>query len=460
MHFDTIIQNGTIVTVDNIFEADIGIQGEKIAAIGTKLETQNAKLIDAAGKLVFPGGIDVHTHLDLPVGNTKTKDDFATGTIAAAMGGTTTIIDFCTQEKGETLNQALQNWHAKAKDKAVIDYGFHIAITDMRADILQEMAALIPNGYPSYKLYMTYSFRVNDEELLQALACAREYGGLVCVHAENYYAIKYFTEKFKQEGKTTPQYHPLSRPPLVEAEATARAIKLARMVDAPLYVVHVSCKEALDEIALGRTQGAKIMAETCPQYLTLSQDNYNLPDFEGAKFVISPPLRAPENQKYLWQGIKANNLLVVSSDHCPFDFKGQKDLGRNFFADIPNGAPGIEARMSLLFDRGVNAGNISLQKYVELTATNPAKIFGMYPQKGTIDIGSDADILIFDPKLKKTISKAILHENVDYTPYESFTITGFPVMTLSRGEVITRDGEFVSTKGRGKFLPRKCGVVI
>lgn len=455
MQFDTIIKNGIIVTGSDTYLADIGIKNEKITAIAEALPENGAEVIDASGKYVFPGGIDVHTHLDMPFGGTVTKDDFKTGTIAAVCGGTTSIIDFCMQGKGQTLAAALEVWHAKAKDKAVIDYGFHVAITDMNNTVLAEMKEIIKQGYPSFKLFMTYEgLRVDDETLLKALIQAKENGGLVCVHAENYYVIKYMVDKFQKEGKNEPIYHALSRPPLVEAEATGRAIKLAQFADAPLYIVHLTCKLSLDEVSRARKANSKVMAETCPQYLLLSEDNYKEPDFNGAKYVLSPPIRTADNQKYLWQGLKDNELQVVSTDHCSFDFKGQKDMGKDFFGKIPNGAPGIETRIPLMYDRGVNAGKISLNRFVEITSTNPAKIFGMYPQKGTITIGADADIVIFDPKLKKTISRKMLHENVDYTAYEGFEVTGYPVMTLSRGKVVAKDGKFVGEVGAGKFIAR------
>lgn len=461
MVLDYLVKNGTVVTGSDIYVADIGIKGEKIVVIGKDLPQDGAKIIDAAGKYVFPGGIDVHTHFDMPFCGTVSKDDFKTGTIAAACGGTTTIVDFCIQGKGQTLQEALAVWHNKARDKAVIDYGFHMAISDMNDAILQEMPTVIKQGYPSFKFFMTYDgLRVEDDALLKALIQARDHGGMISVHAENYFVIKYLTEKFKQEGKNDPIYHALSRPPLVEGEATGRAIKLAMIADAPLYIVHLTCKSALDEVARARKINAKIMAETCPQYLLLSEDNYREPDFQGAKYVMSPPLRPKENQEQLWQGLAHDKLQTVATDHCPFDFKGQKEMGRDFFGKIPNGSSGVEARMMLLFDRGVNAGKISLNRFVNITATNPAKIFGMYPEKGTIAAGSDADLVIFDPMLQKTISKKILHENVDHTPYEGYKITGFPVMTFSRGQIVAKDGEFVGKVGAGKFIARHKPMVI
>lgn len=455
---DCIIKNGVIVTAADIFNADIGIRDGKVVIIGKDIPVDpKAKInvIDAKGNYIIPGGIDAHTHLDMPFGGIFTKDDFTTGTIAAAVGGTTTIVDFCMQAKGQSLAEALSIWHAKADNKAVIDYGFHVAITDMTQAVLDEMRATIKHGYPSFKFFMTYDgLRVEDDVLLKALLQTREHDGLVCVHAENYFVIKYLVEKFKKEGKSAPVYHALSRPPLAEAEATARAIRLAGIAEAYLYVVHISCNLAMKEVAHARKKNSRIMGETCTQYLWLSEDNYREPGFNGAKYVMSPPLRGRENQDLLWRGLALNQLQVVSTDHCPFDFKGQKDIGRDFFAKIPNGAPGIESRMALIFDGGVNTGKFGINRFVEITATNPAKIFGMYPRKGTIAIGSDADLVIFDPKMKKTITKKNLHENVDYTPYEGFAVVGSPILTMNRGRVIAKDGEFVGEGEGGNFVAR------
>lgn len=459
---DIIVKNGTIVTAGDIYNADIGIQNEKIVVLGKNLPTNsNTKIIDATNKYVFPGGIDVHTHFDMPFCGTVSKDDFKTGTIAAACGGTTSIIDFCIQSKGQSLAEALNIWEAKAKNKAVIDYGFHVAITDLNDNILNEMPTIIAHGIPSFKLFMTYdALRVEDDALFKALIQARDHGGIICVHAENYFVIKYLTAKFKAEGKNEPIYHALSRPPLVEAEATGRAIKLAQIADAPLYIVHLTNKFSLKEVIHARKTTNKIMAETCPQYLLLSEDNYREPNFDGAKYVMSPPLRSKENQEPLWRGLAKNHLQNVATDHCSFDFKGQKEMGREFFGAIPNGAAGVELRTALIFDRGVNSNKISLNRFVEITATNPAKIFGMYPQKGTIAVGTDADLVVFDKDLTKTITQSMLHENVDYTPYEGFKITGFPVTTLSRGKIVMQDGKFTGEIGAGKFIARKSPLFI
>lgn len=459
--FDLVIKGGTIVTAADVFLGDIAIKDGKIAAIGQDLADYAAEMIDAEGKYLFPGGIDVHTHLDMPFGGTVASDDFYTGTVAAACGGTTTVVDFAIQGNGQTLAEAIDAWHQKADGKAVIDYGFHIAVTFLNDTILAEMAEMINKGYPSFKLFMTYDgLRVNDDVLMKALIKTRDHGGLVCVHAENYYIIDYLVKEFLAAGKIEPKYHALSRPPLAEGEATGRAVKLAELVKAPLYIVHLSCKEALAEVARARDDGSPIMAETCPQYLLLSYDNYEEPDFQGAKYVMSPPLRPKENQPVLWNALARGNLQVVATDHCPFNFKGQKDMGREFFGKIPNGAPGIEARMVLLYSYGVGQGKLTLSRFVEITATNPAKIFGLYPEKGTIAVGSDADIVVFDPELEKIITHGILHENVDYTPYEGFKVKGFPVATIARGKVIVENGRFVGKQGAGQFLKRKAPILV
>ncbi|MCL5260061.1 MAG: dihydropyrimidinase [Gammaproteobacteria bacterium] len=455
-----IIKNGTVVTATNTLQTDIGIKDEKIFVIAPNLSDKNAKIIDAADKYVFPGGIDTHTHIDMPLCNTDsatgaihTTDDFETATIAAAFGGTTSIIDFCNQSKGKTLASTIDTWQEKAAKKAVIDYSFHVMVTDPTEKTLAEIPKLIDKGFPSYKLMMAYKdMRVNDEAILKILAITKEHNGLVCAHAENFHAINYFVEKFKRENKTSIPFHPLSRPPLVEAEAVARLLKLAALIDTHVYVVHVTCKDSLTEIIRAKEAGVKVFAETCPQYLFLSQDNYLEKD--AAKFMLTPPLRPKENQEFLWQGLCDGHLLNIATDHCPINFHGMKDQSQKFF-EILNGLPGIEARIPLIFDRGVNSKKITLEQFVALTSTNPAKIFGMYPQKGAIMVGADADLVIFDPKLKRTISREILHERVDYTPYEGFEVTGYPIMTLSRGKVIVDKGKFIGKTGAGKFLTRK-----
>lgn len=453
--FDLLIKGGTVVTESKVMKKDLGIKGEIITALEDDLVGPAKKVIDAEGKYIFPGAIDVHVHLEAAVSQTFSSDDFRTGTIAAACGGTTTIIDFATQEEGHTVDEAVAARINQAIYKAVIDYGFHIALTDINEHTLAAIPSLIEEGFPSFKLYMTYQFRVDDGEILRVLARVKECGGLVCIHAENHHMIDYLVQEYRRTGKTSPKYHPLSRPLLAEWEATSRAIKLARLVNAPLYIVHVTCGNSLAEIAEAREQGYPVMAETCPQYLFLSEDRYEDPGFEGAKYVMSPPLRPIENQTVLWNGLAGGNLQVVSTDHCPFYYLGQKEIGRDFFGDIPNGAPGIEVRPALLYTYGVRQGRLSLQQFVSAVATNPAKIFGLYPEKGTIAVGSDADLIIFDPQAEKTLTKEILHENVDYTPYEGMELKGFPVATIAGGEVIVEKGVFLGEKRRGKLLKRK-----
>ncbi len=454
---DLIIRGGTIVTATDTFVADIGIAGGKVVQIGGDFAaSDDVAVIDAHDRLVLPGAIDVHTHLDAPSQGAYTSDDFLTGTIAAACGGTTTIVDFCAQQRGQSLLAALDDWHAKARDKAVVDYGFHMMIVDLAATTHDELARLPEMGVTSFKLFMAYKGQsmVNDDVLLEVLDQARLHGALVLVHAENGEAAEFLRQRLLNEGKTDPKYHATSRPPRVEAEATARAIALAEIVGAPIYIVHVSCAEALEEVVRGRARGVDVLAETCPQYLYLTEDVLDQPGFEGAKFVFTPPARQPHQPPALWDALAAHALQIVSSDHAPFNFVGGKDRGRGDFTQIPNGGPGIEERAMLVF-QGVHDGRLSLNRFVDLVATTPAKIFGLYPEKGTIAIGSDADIAIWDPSREMTLSAQTLHHRVDYTMYEGKRVRGIPETVLRRGEVIVRDREFVGRPGSGRFLPRE-----
>ncbi|TCO74803.1 dihydropyrimidinase [Marinisporobacter balticus] len=458
--FDTIIKGGTIITDMDSFKGDIGIKDGKVYQIESDLKDDAEKIINAEHKYVIPGGIDPHTHLDMPFGGTYSSDDFNTGTIAAACGGTTTIVDFAIQSKGKTLEEAANTWRKKAEGKAVIDYGLHLAVTDMNEDVIKEIPFRIKEGYSSFKLFMTYDgLRVTDDVLMNTLIVVSENGGLTGVHAENYYAIKYFTDKFKEEGKIEPKYHALSRPDLVEGEAAGRAIKLAKLVGAPLYIVHNSCEASTSEVKRAREEGYPIMGETCPQYLLLSYDNYEEPGFNGAKYVMSPPLRDKSNWPYMWESLADDTLQLVATDHCPF-FMKQKEMGKDFFGKIPNGAPGIELRMALMYTYGVVEKKFDLQRFVQVTSTNAAKIFGMYPKKGTIAVGSDADIVIFDTNVEKTVKQEILHENVDYTPFEGFKLKGYPETTMVRGKVIVENGQFVGEKGYGEFIMRESPMII
>ena len=460
----TLITGGTIVTAADTYEADVLLDGEKIAQIGTGLSAGGAKKIDASGKYVIPGGIDVHTHMELPFGGTAASDDFETGTRAAAFGGTTTIVDFAVQAMGGTLAAARDEWMRKADGKAVVDYGLHMIVRDVSDKILREMDALVRDGVSSFKLFMAYPgvFMVDDGAIFKALVRTGENGGLICMHAENGGVIDVLVKKALAEKKTAPKWHALTRPPEAEAEATGRAFRLAEMAGGvPLYIVHLSAAQALEQVRLFRDRGLPAYAETCPQYLFLSYDNYEEPGFEGAKYVMSPPLREKWHQEELWKGLQRNDLQVVSTDHCPFcmkeGFQGQpkqKELGRGDFSKIPNGAPGVETRMALMFDGGVVAGRITASRWIELCSTTPAKIMGMFPRKGTIAVGSDADIVIWDPKATQTLSAKTHHMRVDYNPYEGRKVKGKAVTVLSRGEVIVEKDRFVGKKGRGKFIKR------
>lgn len=457
MAFDTIIINGRIATATDTYAGDVAISSGKIAAIGQNLPRDNASgVIDAAGNYVLPGGIDVHTHLDMPFGGTTSSDDFETGTRAAAFGGTTTLIDFAIQYKGQALRTAFDTWMQKASGKAVCDYAFHCIITDLAASQLEEMNALVREGVTSFKLFMAYPgvFMLDDGSIFKALQRTANNGGLVCMHAENGNAIDVIVQQALAEGKKAPKYHALTRPTTAEAEATARAIALAEMAGAPVYIVHLSCNDALEKVREARDRGLPVYAETCPQYLYLSIDNFDVPDFEGAKYVFTPPLREKWHQEKLWNGLKRDHLQVVSTDHCPFCFKEQKELGRGDFTKIPNGGPGVEHRLSLIYSGGVAAGRFSVNRFVELVSTTPAKLFGLYPRKGTIAVGSDADIVIFDPKRKHTISAKSHHMRVDYSMFEGIEVTGMPQTVLSRGNVVVDNGKFLGRTGAGEFVKR------
>ena len=457
MGFDTIIKNGSVVTATDTYTADVAILDGKVAAIGTDLPSQNAtKILDAAGKLLLPGGIDVHTHLDMPFGGTTSADDFETGTRAAAFGGTTTLIDFAIQYKGQPLRQAFDTWMGKATSKAVCDYAFHCIVTDVSGGQLGEMNDLVREGVTSFKLFMAYPgvFMLDDGSIFKALQTTSKNGGLVCMHAENGSAIDVIVQQALAEGKKAPKYHALTRPTTAEAEATSRAIALAEMAGAPIYIVHLSCNDALEKVREARDRGLPVYAETCPQYLYLSLENFDAPGFEGAKYVFTPPLREKWHQEKLWNGLKRDHLQVVSTDHCPFCFKEQKELGRDDFTKIPNGGPGVEHRMSLIYSGGVAGGRFSANRFVELVSTTPAKLFGLYPRKGTIAVGSDADLVIFNPKRKHIISAATHHMRVDYSMFEGIQVTGMPDVVLSRGKVVVEGDKFVGRAGQGEFLRR------
>ena len=457
MGFDTLIANGTVVTATDTCQADVALADGRIVAIGRDLPRENAgRILDASGKYVFPGGIDVHTHLDMPFGGTTSSDDFETGTRAAVFGGTTTLIDFAIQYKGQTLRTAFDTWMARAQAKAVCDYAFHCIVTDLPDARLEEMSALIRDGVTSFKLFMAYPgvFMLDDATIFRAMLRAGSSGALVCMHAENGGVIDVIVRQALAEGKTAPKYHALTRPTTAEAEATARAIALAEMAGAPVYIVHLSCNDALEKVREARDRGLPVYAETCPQYLYLSIENFDAPGFEGAKYVFTPPLREKWHQEKLWNGLKRDHLQVVSTDHCPFCFKEQKELGRDDFTKIPNGGPGIEHRMSLIYSGGVAQGRFSVNRFVELVATTPAKLFGLYPRKGTVAVGSDADLVLFDPNREHTINASTHHMRVDYSMFEGIRVKGMPEMVLSRGRVVVEHDRFLGRPGAGEFLRR------
>jgi dihydropyrimidinase len=449
---DTVLKGGTLTTATDTYRADLGIQGGRIAMIGQEL--QGDQVLDVDGKYILPGGVDPHTHLELDFMDTVSSDDFHTGTVAAACGGTTAIIDYAEQTEGGTLRQAVNAWRAKADPKVAIDYGLHVSITDAREDVLSEMEDIVRAGVSSFKCYLAYPERLRDDELLRVFIKARESGALVNVHCENGWLVDWTTSQLLSEGKTGPRWHPRSRPAAYEEEATQRAVTLASIAQAPLYVVHLTCLGALNATRRARDAGQQVLVETCPQYLLLDVSSYDEPGFDGAKYVLSPPLRESENLDVLWRGIAAGDVDTIGTDHCPFNLVGQKDRGRNDFTKIPNGMPGIETRLPLLYHEGVNSGRITLNRFVELVATNPARSFGLFPQKGTIAVGSDADLVVWDPDKEMALTVDNLHMNVDYSPYEQTTVRGYPELVLSRGKVIVQDNQFVGQRGAGRYLER------
>ncbi len=454
----TLITNGSIVTADGTYHADVLVDGERIDAIGADLAghgTTADETIDAAGKYVIPGGIDVHTHMELPFGGTFAKDTFETGTRAAAFGGTTSIVDFAVQSRGASLRAGLDAWHAKAEGNAVADYGFHMIMSDVNDDTLAEMDTLVAEGVPDFKLFTAYPgvFYSDDGAIFRAMQQTAKNGGLIMMHAENGMAIDVVAAQTVAAGTTDPIGHGLARKAVFEGEATNRVIRLAEAAGVPVYIVHLSAPDALAEVRAARDRGTQAFAETCPQYLFLSLDDLGN-GFEGAKFVCSPPLRPKAVWDDLWVGLVKDDLQLVSTDHCPFDFHGQKDLGLGDFRKIPNGLPGVEDRVDLLHDGGVVAGKITRERWVEIISTAPAKLFGMYPTKGAIAVGSDADLVVYDPARRHTISASTHHMDVDYSCYEGRTVQGGSDIVMSRGSVIVRDGEFTGRKGHGKFIKR------
>jgi len=452
-----LITNGTVVTADGSYAADVLVDGETIAAIGTDLATTAAdETLDATGKWVIPGGIDVHTHFSLPFGGTFAKDSFETGTRAAAFGGTTSVVDFAVQGRGEPLRTGLDKWHAMAEGNSHVDYGFHMIMSDVNDATLAEMDVLVDEGIPDFKLFTAYPgvFYSDDAAIFRAMLQTRQNGGMILMHAENGPAIDVVAADIVAQGKTDSHYHGVARYPVFEGEATNRVIRLAEAAGAPVYIVHLSVIDALDAVRHARDRGVAAFAETCPQYLFLSIDDLGN-GFNGAKFVCSPPLREKDpNWAELWAGLRKNDLQVVSTDHCPFDFHGQKEMGRGDFRRIPNGLPGIEDRLDLLHDGGVVAGRISRERWVSIISTEPAKLFGMYPRKGAIAVGSDADLVVYDPNRRRTISAETHHMDVDYSCYEGWQVQGASDIVMSRGTILVRDGQWHGRKGHGRFMKR------
>jgi dihydropyrimidinase len=454
----TLIGNGTIVTATGSTIADVLIEDETIAAIGGGLAGRGIdadETIDASGKYVIPGAIDVHTHMELPFGGTFAKDTFETGTRAAAFGGTTCIVDFAVQSRGKSLRDGLDAWHAKAEGNAVADYGFHMIMSDVNDDTLAEMDGLVAEGVPDFKLFTAYPgvFYSDDGAIFRAMQRTAKNGGLIMMHAENGMAIDVVAADEVAAGHTDPYYHGVARYPIFEGEATNRVIRLAEAAGVPVYIVHLSARDALNAVREARDRGVPAFAETCPQYLFLSLDDMK-GGFNGAKFVCSPPLRPADHQAELWTGLVKDDLQLVSTDHCPFDFEGQKDLGKGDFRKVPNGLPGVEDRVDLLHDGGVVAGRITKERWVEIISTAPARLFGMYPRKGAVAVGADADLVVYDPNATRTISAKTHHMDVDYSCYEGRQVRGRSDVVLSRGSVIVRNGEFTGRTGHGRFVKR------
>lgn len=451
----TLIVNGTVVNASGPSKADVLIDGEHIQAIGPSLRATADLVVDASDKLVLPGGVDAHTHLDMPLGDIRTADDFESGTIAALCGGTTTIVDYAAQQRGGSLRDALAEWMSRAVGRAVADFGFHMSIADLRPEVEDEMVDLVRAGVTSFKVFMAYPDRLmlNDGEIFRVLRRSAAIGALVCLHAENGYVIDVLVREALEAGRTGPDQHPLTRPAALEAEAVRRGIELAAFAGAPIYLVHLSSDLSVEAVAEARRRGLPAIGETCPQYLFLTEDACRAPGFDGAKFVMSPPPRHSAAADRLWRGLADGDLQVVGTDHCSFSM-AQKARGRSDFSRIPNGAPGIEHRLALLYDGGVASGRLTRERLVDVVATAPAKIFGLYPRKGAVAEGADADLVVFDPAGTTMISAATHHSRADYSPYEGQCLRGKVDQVFARGELVVEDGRFVGTPGRGRFVKR------
>lgn len=451
--FETIIKNGKIVTAGSGFFADVGIRDGKIVCLAKRLE-DGEKIIDASGKLVMPGGIDIHTHLDTPLNGSYTLDDWYQGTISAACGGVTCVVDYPKQEADHSVRDIIEKWKEKAGGKAVVDYSFSPVITQYNDEVYREIPELIKEGFPGYKVFMAYWHRIPDHELVKMLDVVSSCGGILGVHCENDWAADYMIQKLLAEGKTEPKYFPMSRPALLEEDAASRAVKLAQMVDANLLIVHMSCRGAIEIAREARAKKNNIYVETCPHFLVLDDSVYDQPLEEAAKYVVTPPIRKKEDQDALWKGLISGDIDLISSDHCAFPYDDKIRMGRENFSTIPHGAPGVESRIPIVFSEGVNKGRITESRFVELVSTNPARIAGLFPQKGTIAVGSDADIMIYDPELEVTLSKDQMHSNCDFTGYEGMKVKGYPVLTMSRGTVLYENGKVLAERGHGKLVKR------
>ena len=448
-----LIHGGTIVTPAGQSRADVLCRDECIAAIGENLSGQGDPILDASGCYVFPGGVDAHVHLQMPVGEFTSTDDFTTGTVAAACGGTTTIVDFSTQERGQSLSEAVARRRAEADGSVAIDYGLHLAVSDATDKTLRALPELRRQGYRSLKLYTVYpALYLEDEQILRLFIAAREAGLLPLVHCENRAIVSACTARLLAAGQTAPRYHPQARPAVAESEAVARVLALAEVAGTPIVIAHVSCRRSLEEVRRARGREQEVYVETCPHYLLLTEKEYGRPDFEGAKYVLTPPLRTAEDQEALWPALAQGEIGFVSTDHCPWNYRGMKDRGRDDFSRIPNGAPGIETRMSLLWSEGVGKGRLTPERFVAVTATEPARLYGLYPHKGTIAVGADADLVVWDPSREVALGVSSLHQRVDYCPYEGWPVRGYPRDVVSRGRVIVRGGEFVGERGWGRFV--------
>jgi dihydropyrimidinase len=452
MSYDLVVRGGTVVTASDSFAADIGVRSGRVAAIGEALAPGTTE-IAAAGLLVLPGGVDVHTHLDVEVGGVLTADDFESGTVAAACGGITTICDYAWQSRGQSLMQAIEAWKVKAKGRAHIDYGFHVVVSDATDDTLAEMPRLVAAGYPSVKVFMINEFGIGDEALLRLFGAARAAGVIVNVHAENGNMLDHCASGMRAAGRLDPRHYAESRPPLAEAEATRRAIDYAALVDAEVYIVHLSCADALEAVSAARRRGIRVWAETRPIYLALTEERYAVGGTEAAKFIGAPPLRSGLDQAALWDGLRSGDIQTIGSDNTSWTVE-QKSAGAHDFTRVPYGVPGLETEMRVIYSEGVAKGRIPLQTFVAAFATNPARIFGLYPRKGTIAVGSDADFVLFDPQRKSVVDERQLHSRAGYDPFHGFHLAGGPVMTVSRGEVVARDGQILSRAGRGQHLER------